>query len=714
MTRVEALEKRRLLSVEMLTAFDSDDDVLVRDVIPTDEGVIFREDQSFGPDRLWLFEDHGTLVELPATADTVFDGIGQVSRSGDSLFFVGATQSPFGFTNPQEVFRVDADGVTSLGLAPPGYELFGGTSFARSAIYPADGVLFVETPGELWAYPLDGSMPVPVVLPVQVDGLSSRVTTGSGHLFYTNNGRLIGIDKSGIATELFDGGSIGYTTARILSPLGDKLLFSGKVDPGAFNPYDNLELFITDGTPAGTKMVKEIRPGNRGSRPIFGISDGERVVFQANDGTHGAELWETDGTAAGTRMLADVAPGQDSSYPGHMAFGHDGAVYFTTDLQGDLAALNLGLFVHHGDRATYVDDLDADRPIISGELRTGGHGVFIPMNTRNPDLSDRHRLLSVDPVAGVREILETDFMQIIGVVDHGGVPYFVADHEEFGQQLWRLSPFARTTAGVLDVTGTAGDDLVRIEQVGDQLRVSRDGSYTNVPVAEVNRIEIDLEAGDDTLVSTGQRPTYVLGGAGDDTIYTGDANDTLTGGAGRNRLFGGGGNDRLKGSGGRDFLRGGPGNDRLYGLGGQDDLAGEGNVDRLFGGDGPDWLKGGGSNDKLYGEAGDDILNGENDNDLLLGGPGNDLLDGKNGHDTLHGHDGDDTLYANAGNDQLHGGTGRDVLHAELGNNNLFGDDGNDMFYARTAAIDHIDGGTGDDVAQVDPDDTYTSIESFV
>jgi ELWxxDGT repeat protein len=44
---------------------------------------------------------------------------------------------------------------------------------------------------------------------------------------------------------------------------------------------------------------------------------GERIFFSAEDGeAHGRELWVSDGTAAGSHLLADVAPGPDSSAPG--------------------------------------------------------------------------------------------------------------------------------------------------------------------------------------------------------------------------------------------------------------------------------------------------------------------------------------------------------------------------------------------------------------
>lgn len=82
------------------------------------------------------------------------------------------------------------------------------------------------------------------------------------------------------------------------------------------------ELWITDGSDTGTAMVKDINPGlpdgclyygARGTRYPQLQALGNYVYFFANDGLHGFELWRSDGTEAGTAMVKDILPGQASS-----------------------------------------------------------------------------------------------------------------------------------------------------------------------------------------------------------------------------------------------------------------------------------------------------------------------------------------------------------------------------------------------------------------
>ena len=78
------------------------------------------------------------------------------------------------------------------------------------------------------------------------------------------------------------------------------------------------ELWVTDGTPAGTRLLRDIEPGPASSAPswVTPIGNG-RVLFTAGLATIGRELWESNGTPTGTRLLLDVEPRvrTDGSFP---------------------------------------------------------------------------------------------------------------------------------------------------------------------------------------------------------------------------------------------------------------------------------------------------------------------------------------------------------------------------------------------------------------
>ncbi|TVZ55076.1 putative secreted protein (Por secretion system target) [Lutibacter sp. Hel_I_33_5] len=95
---------------------------------------------------------------------------------------------------------------------------------------------------------------------------------------------------------------------------GDKIIFK------AYSLDKGLELWITDGTTAGTKILKDINPNGDGflndNRAYVRIGYfkefNSELYFFANNGTNGMELWKTDGTEAGTTMLKDINSGANS------------------------------------------------------------------------------------------------------------------------------------------------------------------------------------------------------------------------------------------------------------------------------------------------------------------------------------------------------------------------------------------------------------------
>jgi ELWxxDGT repeat protein len=97
-----------------------------------------------------------------------------------------------------------------------------------------------------------------------------------------------------------------------LTAVGDRLFFTA--DDG----QHGIELWVSDGTAAGTHLVKDINPGAERSSPLDMLAVGNVLFFTAIDPddatrTVVTQLWMTDGTEEGTKLVWQ-APGRASGY----------------------------------------------------------------------------------------------------------------------------------------------------------------------------------------------------------------------------------------------------------------------------------------------------------------------------------------------------------------------------------------------------------------
>ncbi len=162
----------------------------------------------------------------------------------------------------------------------------------------------------------------------------------------------------------------GYLPALKTNRLGTLAFYFH--DDGSFGS----ELWVTDGTETGSKIVKNIAPGGLSSintgYPISALKNG--VLFVANDGVTGNEIWISDGTDSGTKLFKEFTPGSNGTQFYFIDLGDD-LVYFIVNGQlwrtdgtetGTFVIGNGGVFGYLRKEGNFIYYLDnADRVIRS-------------------------------------------------------------------------------------------------------------------------------------------------------------------------------------------------------------------------------------------------------------------------------------------------------------------------------------------------------------
>ena len=283
-----------------------------------------------------------------------------------------------------------------------------------------------------------------------------------------STGRATGRVKN-IDLFLLDARRNGACVARGSSPgpgvlVGNRLM--GLMVFAADDDVHGRELWATDGTKAGTRLLRDINPRRSPHPPEDDCSgltssgfpsnpDGfvrfrEGAIFAADDGVHGREPWWTDGTWEGTRRVADLRPGAAGSEPHDLTF-FGNAVYFIASADGH----GEGLWRTDGTaRGTVlVDDLKVGgTPSWARGLTAAGNQLFFAVDTEStgPELwVSRGTAASTRLVVDLHPGPAGSSPRMLTAAGHGIV--FAADDGEHGAEPWRSDGTAAGTVRLGDI-----------------------------------------------------------------------------------------------------------------------------------------------------------------------------------------------------------------------------------------------------------------------
>ena len=235
----------------------------------------------------------------------------------------------------------------------------------------------------------------------------------------------------------------GFSRPNGFAQASDGTVYFSAVDSSGF------ELWKTDGTEAGTVRVKDINPGGASSLPSYLTAFGNKVYFFADDGTHGRELWMSDGTDGGTQLVKDLYAGTSGQSPRGMA-AYNGNLFFFASGNNDGA----GLWKSSGavGNATFVTSVSG---VYVLQLTAFENRVYFT------DTSGELYASTGD--VGNKTLVQDYNSTIERFVNANGVLYFVR-RGNTGEGLYRINPGSLTPESIGGVSlpttiGNVGGDV---------------------------------------------------------------------------------------------------------------------------------------------------------------------------------------------------------------------------------------------------------------
>jgi ELWxxDGT repeat protein len=240
---------------------------------------------------------------------------------------------------------------------------------------------------------------------------------------------------------------------------GNFLTIGGVMYFAGSDGVHGVELWRTDGTGAGTRLVKDINPTSD-SAPMMMVDLGGTLYFFANDGTTGRELWRSDGTEAGTTLVADFYPGSDGQAFVYKPIVVGSKIVFAANdgthgvepcaFDGTTMKVLADLEPGVGSSNPYeMWPLSPTRVILRARTTVLGAELYVSDGT--------NVTLVADAAPGSADSLPDGWFRYFGVMN--GFAYYRGTDGTNGLELWRSDGTKLNTAMVADIQPGAGDGV---------------------------------------------------------------------------------------------------------------------------------------------------------------------------------------------------------------------------------------------------------------
>lgn len=272
---------------------------------------------------------------------------------------------------------------------------------------------------------------------------------GLEQLFVFNDEIFFSANDGNIGSELWksDGTEAGTTLVKDIhrggpddsSHPGWFAELNGELYFSAVDSSSGDELWKTDGTTQGTVRVADILPGEDGSRPVDLFTLGDSIVFSASLDDNGSELWTSDGTSSGTELVADIREGERSSSPGNYSgfYEFKGKVYFNAE------ANETGVELWRSDLTPDGTELVIDAARDGDSWPTNffeyNDQLFFTAEVHNDEFDSYFsHLFRVNPETGQGEqVIEMPIQLDEGVIVSGDWMYFAGLDGDVGWEMFR-------------------------------------------------------------------------------------------------------------------------------------------------------------------------------------------------------------------------------------------------------------------------------------